>query len=507
MATSHYALMASLGLLPLCLRAQQPVFQQMGTVSSRVLDSGPAPQYPGGLPQLMQDLQHSVRYPAAALRAQASGTVLVEVVVEADGSVGPPRILKSPSPLLSDEVLTAVKGLHGFSPALADGKPVRGVLTCPVTFRIMGGSMGTARPSMAIAGPPQPQALPAATNSVVEKLVSFRDSTTWLDKTVRKTSVTQHYFTYDRQGRPQTHVRDFLSNGVRVASQLLRYEYRKDGKLAAKVGDHFKTEFDYRPNGGLRRVTSAYLNNKQWVVNNEALITEKVTLSAGARVISFVMRQRSADSLRTFSTIDYTVSARNTITESVMYRLNYQPLAQPIRRTFVQDTRLNPFQNLFVDQWPQNDFERAGPHNVLGETYNGRPARTMAYTYNTAGHPTRCSWGNSKSTSRTQQFAYANIVVPAPARAAGQPADSINQVSIFPNPATAVTTIRAAGIGQGEATLRIFSAGGQLQRETKYAASETRFEAAISVAGLEKGVYVVEISGHEAVAKGRLVVE
>lgn len=62
-------------------------------------------------------------YPAAARGAQAEGSVWIDCVVKADGTVGEARVLDSPHPALSEAALRALAEWR-FLPGTKDGKPV-----------------------------------------------------------------------------------------------------------------------------------------------------------------------------------------------------------------------------------------------------------------------------------------------------------------------------------------------------------------------------------------------
>lgn len=463
------------------------------------------PGYPGGQKKLVLDLQRGVRYPAPALRAGVSGRVRVLFAIEADGSLGQVQIVESPSPLLNEAVVQAVKALSGFTAAQQDGEAVRGTFSCPVTFQLV----PSASPVVPLAplGPVQPLA-PVGGHQLVEKLASFRDSTYRLDKKVG--IVYQHYFTYDRQGRPQTHRLDYLSNGRPASSTVYRYEYRPDGKLAAKISNsgRVKYEFQYDQSGRLTTTRFLAFEQQQWVAYEETTLREKAVGPAGSRVLTLTMQKRQANILQPYCEIDYRVSAENSITSSTTFSHNYKKAEQPMPVLFIQDDKANPFQDLLVERWYQVEFERSGPHNLLYQMRGGRPFNLRTYQYDQGGRPTQCAIrGKIGDTPyRVQRFTYAKIAVPAPSLA-GPAADSVNTVAVFPNPAVSTTLIRAARIGKGEATLRLFSAEtGKLHRQLTYPVATT-FEATVSVVGLEKGLYVVEITGNGTVVKGKLAVE
>lgn len=497
-------------LVSLCLASAQ-LWAQQKPQATAASAANQTPQYKGGADQMMADLQRNAHYPAAALRAQVSGRVIVSFVVEADGSVGKAHIVSSPSPLLNDAVLQAVKSLGTFTPAQANGKLVRGTLTCPVTFRMTSTTTTRAAALVLAPRPPvQPQALASAENTVVAKLVGFRDSTYNLDK--KTTVIYQHYFTYDRQGRPETHRLDYLNNGQPASSQQLRYHYRPNGLLASKTSDHTKYVYEYTSTGQLSGIMLSVLMKDQWRLVEETRFTEKEVGKKGNRVVSLTMRKVPNNPLQDstrqlYCAIDYTISAKNSIIKSTVFSYGYRNLERPTSYTFTQDTKPNPFENLFVERWHQFELERGGPHNLITETQNGRLFKALAYTYDAAGLPLQCVISNgARQAYRVQLYTYADIVVPVARPLTALAADSVSGLSVYPNPATATTLIKAASVGPGEATLRLYNASGQLVRQSVHTIT-TVFSVSLSVAGLEKGVYVVEVAGSGAVVKGKLLVE
>ena len=93
------------------------------------------PKFPGGIEAFGQTLSKVVQYPQYAVRNRISGTVLVEFVVEKDGSVDNAEISVSSFPLLDNEALRAMKHLPKWEPGTLAGKPVRCFFEVPITFR------------------------------------------------------------------------------------------------------------------------------------------------------------------------------------------------------------------------------------------------------------------------------------------------------------------------------------------------------------------------------------
>ena len=90
----------------------------------------------GGLPEFRRWVMETVKFPREALESGVEGRVLASFVVEADGSVGAVRIIRSPHPVLSREVVQALAESPRWTPGSQNGEPVRVKYTVPVDFRI-----------------------------------------------------------------------------------------------------------------------------------------------------------------------------------------------------------------------------------------------------------------------------------------------------------------------------------------------------------------------------------
>ena len=94
------------------------------------------PEFPGGLEGLSQFLSENIVYPPVAYDNNVEGRVIVQFVVEKDGSVGEIKILRSVEVNLDYEAIRLCKILPKFKPGMMDGKPVRVWYTLPVTFKL-----------------------------------------------------------------------------------------------------------------------------------------------------------------------------------------------------------------------------------------------------------------------------------------------------------------------------------------------------------------------------------
>ena len=77
-----------------------------------------------------------MHYPEAAQQNDIQGRVVVQFVVEKDGSVGSATILKGVDKDLDREALRVVKKMPKWQPGKNNGVPVRSYFRLPVQFRM-----------------------------------------------------------------------------------------------------------------------------------------------------------------------------------------------------------------------------------------------------------------------------------------------------------------------------------------------------------------------------------
>lgn len=94
------------------------------------------PDFPGGMAALMQFLGKNIKYPTIAQENGTQGRVIVQFVVNKDGSIVDPRVVKSVDPYLDKEALRVIGTMPKWKPGMQRGKPVRVKYTVPVMFRL-----------------------------------------------------------------------------------------------------------------------------------------------------------------------------------------------------------------------------------------------------------------------------------------------------------------------------------------------------------------------------------
>ena len=93
-------------------------------------------EFPGGAAAMMKWLSNNIRYPESAQQNGISGRVVVKFVVEKDGSIGSPSIVKGVDRDLDQEALRVVKRMPKWQPGKNNGQAVRSYFNLPVTFRL-----------------------------------------------------------------------------------------------------------------------------------------------------------------------------------------------------------------------------------------------------------------------------------------------------------------------------------------------------------------------------------
>jgi TonB family protein len=97
-------------------------------------------------------------YPAEARRQRIQGVVIIEAVIDRDGRVDSPRVLRSVDPLLDAAALEAVR-FWRYQPATRDGKPVRVFLTVTTSFNLPSSAPGAADAPLRVGGDVKPPVL------------------------------------------------------------------------------------------------------------------------------------------------------------------------------------------------------------------------------------------------------------------------------------------------------------------------------------------------------------
>ena len=117
--------------------ADDPENSQSGAGERKVFhESEQLPQYPGGERALLDDLSANLVYPKDAPGdGKDLHRVVLRFIVDTDGSVVSPEIVKSAGEAYDKAALEAVKKLKKFAPGMNYGQPVAVSYVLPVNFR------------------------------------------------------------------------------------------------------------------------------------------------------------------------------------------------------------------------------------------------------------------------------------------------------------------------------------------------------------------------------------
>lgn len=92
--------------------------------------------FPGGMSACLQFLSKNIKYPTIAQENGTQGQVILQFVIERDGSITDIKVVRSVDPYLDKEALRVVKTMPKWNPGKQRGKPVRCRFTLPVRFRL-----------------------------------------------------------------------------------------------------------------------------------------------------------------------------------------------------------------------------------------------------------------------------------------------------------------------------------------------------------------------------------
>ena len=94
------------------------------------------PEFPGGMKELLKFLQDNLKYPENAMKNNVQGRVIVQFVVEKDGTPTEFKVAHSVDPDLDAEALRVMKAMPKWKPGMQKGQVVRVKFTVPVSFKL-----------------------------------------------------------------------------------------------------------------------------------------------------------------------------------------------------------------------------------------------------------------------------------------------------------------------------------------------------------------------------------
>ena len=92
-------------------------------------------EFPGGMQALMRFINENLQYPQEAFDAGFQGMIIVEFVVQADGTIDSVKVLKKLHPILEQEAIRVVKSMPKWKPGERDGEAVSSYFQLPIRFK------------------------------------------------------------------------------------------------------------------------------------------------------------------------------------------------------------------------------------------------------------------------------------------------------------------------------------------------------------------------------------
>ena len=100
------------------------------------------PEFPGGPEALLKFIGENVRYPKEAQEKGIQGRVIVNFVVNKDGSLSDMKVVRGQDASLDAEAIRIISTMPKWKPGMQRGKAVNVRFTLPITFRLEGDKNG-----------------------------------------------------------------------------------------------------------------------------------------------------------------------------------------------------------------------------------------------------------------------------------------------------------------------------------------------------------------------------
>ncbi|WKZ67240.1 MAG: energy transducer TonB [Flavobacteriales bacterium] len=96
------------------------------------------PEYPGGQDAMFAYIGNTLKYPKEAMEKGIQGTVIVNFVVERDGSVNEVKTLRGIGGGCDEEAVRVVRGMPNWKPGKQRGEAVRVKYNLPIRYKLTG---------------------------------------------------------------------------------------------------------------------------------------------------------------------------------------------------------------------------------------------------------------------------------------------------------------------------------------------------------------------------------
>jgi protein TonB len=145
---TFFTTVAFLVIFSIAKAQQQPTDSTSIKITGVIMHPGPVdtvkiyqvvalePSFPGGPRKWLEYIKANLKYPEAAKADKAEGRVFVTFVVERDGSVTNPKILRGIGNGCDEEAQRLLKNSPKWNPGMQNGHTVRVQYIVPVEFKL-----------------------------------------------------------------------------------------------------------------------------------------------------------------------------------------------------------------------------------------------------------------------------------------------------------------------------------------------------------------------------------
>jgi len=137
MKKATLSIMFLLGVFILKAQNKNAMVTVMAVDSDKIfLSVDTAPEFPGGLKEFYKFLGSTIVYPKIARRNNTQGRVIVQFIIERDGSLTDIKVVRGVSKEIDEEAVRALNLCPKWSPGIQNGKAVRCSYTVPISFSL-----------------------------------------------------------------------------------------------------------------------------------------------------------------------------------------------------------------------------------------------------------------------------------------------------------------------------------------------------------------------------------
>jgi periplasmic protein TonB len=115
-----------IGIFSANAQTNEPVYEKVDEIA----------EYKGGISEMYNFLGRNLKYPKPAAKANVTGKVYVKIVIEKNGTVSSPLIVKGIGFGCDQEVLRVVGRMPTWNPGKINGKAVRSSYVLPIAFAL-----------------------------------------------------------------------------------------------------------------------------------------------------------------------------------------------------------------------------------------------------------------------------------------------------------------------------------------------------------------------------------